>query len=313
MQFSEFMRNSASELVPIALTLIQSLAQGIINNIPTFIATVPQIISNFANIINDNAPSIIATGVSILQSLVTGLISAIPVLIANIPQIIKAFVAVVKAFGWVSLGKTIIKGLASGIRAAGSLIKSAVTKPITAARAAIIAGFSAAKQKAVDYMTKLKDGVKQKINAAKDAVKKVVDKIKSFFPVSVGKIFSGWIPKIKLFTKKSGDSASTSSSVSHTKFAKAMSQPYLFTKPTIFNQDIAGEAGDEVLYGRTALMSDIKKAVGTGKIDAERLGAIIGGVVGEIVGERIADELEGMTVVLDKRQFGKMARKAVGV
>ena len=313
LQFSEFMRNSASELVPIALTLIQSLAQGIINNIPTFIATVPQIISNFANIINDNAPSIIATGVSILQSLVTGLISAIPVLIANIPQIIKAFVAVVKAFGWVSLGKTIIKGLASGIRAAGSLIKSAVTKPITAARAAIIAGFSAAKQKAVDYMTKLKDGVKQKINAAKDAVKKVVDKIKSFFPVSVGKIFSGWIPKIKLFTKKSGDSASTSSSVSHTKFAKAMSQPYLFTKPTIFNQDIAGEAGDEVLYGRTALMSDIKKAVGTGKIDAERLGAIIGGVVGEIVGERIADELEGMTVVLDKRQFGKMARKAVGV
>ena len=261
LQFSSFLRNSASQLIPVALTLIQSLAQGIINNIPTFIATVPQIISNFANIINDNAPSIIATGVSILQSLVTGLISAIPVLIANIPQILKAFVDVVKAFGWLSLGKTVIKGLAAGMRAAGSLIKSAVTKPITAARAAIVAGFSAAKQKAVDYMTKLKDGVKEKIDAAKEAVKKVVDKIKGFFPVSIGKVFKGWIPKISLKTNKSGDSASTSSSVSKTHFAKAVNQPYLFTRPTVFNQDIAGETADEMLYGKSALMADIRKAV----------------------------------------------------
>ena len=258
LQFSQFLRNSASQLIPVALTLIQSLAQGIINNIPTFIETVPQIISNFANIINDNAPSIIATGVSILQSLVTGLISAIPVLIANIPQILKAFVDVVKAFGWLSLGKTIIKGIASGLRAAGSLIKSAITRPISAARAAIVAGFSAAKQKAVDYMTKLKDGVKEKIDAAKEAVEKVVNKIKGFFPVSVGKIFKGWIPKISLKTKKSGDSASTSSSVGRTNFAKAMNQPYMFKNPTEF---YAGEAGDEFLYGKAALLGDIRQAV----------------------------------------------------
>ena len=258
LQFSKFLRNSASQLIPVALTLIQNLAQGIINNIPTFIATVPQIISNFANIINDNAPSIIATGVSILQSLVTGLISAIPVLIANIPQILKAFVDVVKAFGWLSLGKTIIKGLAAGLRAAGSLIKSAVTKPISAAKAAILAGFSAAKDKAAEYMQALKDKVSEKITAAKDKVKEIVDKIKGFFPVSVGKIFKGWVPKIKLFTKKSGDTASTSSSVSRDNFAKAMNQPYMFKNPTEF---YAGEAGDEFLYGKAALLGDIRQAV----------------------------------------------------
>ena len=257
-KFSEFMRNSASQLIPVALTLVKNLAQGIINNIPTFIETVPQIISNFANIINDNAPSIIATGVSILQSLVKGLISAIPVLIANIPQILKAFVAVVKAFGWVSLGKTIIKGLAAGIRAAGLLIKSAVTKPISAAKAAILAGFSAAKDKAAEYMQALKDKVSEKITAAKDKVKEIVDKIKGFFPVSVGKIFKGWIPKIKLFTKKSGDTASTSSSVGRDNFAKAMNQPYMFKNPTEF---YAGEAGDEFLYGKAALLGDIRQAI----------------------------------------------------
>lgn len=258
LQFSEFLRNSASQLIPIALTLIQNLAQGIINNIPTFIATIPQIISNFANVINDNAPTVIATGVSILQSLVVGLISAIPVLIANIPQILKAFVDVVKAFGWLSLGKTIIKGLAAGMRAAGSLIKSAVTKPISAAKAAIVAGFSAAKDKAAKYMQALKDKVSEKITAAKDKVKEIVDKIKGFFPVSVGKIFKGWVPKIKLFTKKSGDSASTSSSVSRENFAKAMNQPYMFKNPTEF---YAGEAGDEFLYGKSALLGDIRQAI----------------------------------------------------
>ena len=259
LKFSEFLRNSASQLIPIALTLIQNLAQGIINNIPTFIATIPQIISNFANVINDNAPTVIATGVSILKSLVSGLISAIPVLIANIPQILKAFVDVVKAFGWLSLGKTIIKGLAAGLRAAGSLIKSAVTKPVSAAKAAILAGFSAAKDKAAEYMQALKDKVSEKITAAKDKVKEIVDKIKDYFTVSVGKVFKGWIPKIKLFAKKkSDDKAETSSSVGRTEFAKAMNQPYMFKNPTEF---YAGEAGDEFLYGKAALLGDIRQAI----------------------------------------------------
>ena len=42
------------------------------------------------------------------------------------------------------------------------------------------------------------------------------------------------------------------------KFAKANYQPYMFTNPSFF---MAGEAGDEMLYGRTALMSDITDSV----------------------------------------------------
>jgi hypothetical protein len=110
-------------------------------------------------------------------------------------------------------------------------------------------------------MQALKDGVKKKIDSAADAVKRVVNKIKNFFPVSVGKIFSGWIPKISLKANKKGDSATTTSSVSHTRFAKAANQPYLFTRPTVFNQEIAGETTDEMLYGKSALMQDIKTAV----------------------------------------------------
>lgn len=50
-------------------------------------------------------------------------------------------------------------------------------------------------------------------------------------------------------------------------YAKAMDEPYLFTKPTLFNVNPlggvkgAGEAGDEMIYGRNNLMNDISESV----------------------------------------------------
>lgn len=177
-----------------------------------------------------------------------------PILAAAIKLITPLIVAWGKVFGKVV--KTIFSAMTK--------IVSAFRKPINAAKSVkttIANAFSEAKEKAVESMQKLKDGVEKKITAAKDKVKDVVDKIKGFFPFSVGKIFSGWIPKISLKTKKEGDKASTSSSVGKTKFAKAVNQPYLFTRPTVFNQDIAGETADEMLYGKSALMADIRQAV----------------------------------------------------
>ena len=40
-----------------------------------------------------------------------------------------------------------------------------------------------------------------------------------------------------------------------------MESPYLFSDATLFG---AGERGDEILYGRDALMNDIREAVGIG-------------------------------------------------
>lgn len=223
--------------------------------------TIGNIISALVQFVTTNAPMMIQAALSLALALAQGLVQAIPTIIESIPKIISGIVETLTSFNWVAVGKTVLSLLASGLRAAGGLLKSAVTKPISSVKTAISNGFKAAKEKAVSYMQALKDGVKKKIDSAKDAVKKVVDKIKKFFPVSVGKVFSGWIPKISLKANKKGDSASTSSSVKHTKFAKAVNQPYLFTRPTVFNQDIAGETTDEMLYGKSALMQDIKTAV----------------------------------------------------
>lgn len=252
------------ELISAGGQLLGKLLEGLQKAVSGAGGTIGNIISALVQFVTTNAPMMIQAALSLALALAQGLVQAIPTIIESIPKIISGIVQAFTSFNWSGLGKTVLSLIANGLRAVGGLLKSAVTKPISAVKTAISSGFKAAKEKAVSYMQALKDGVKKKIDAAKDAVKKVVDKIKNFFPVKVGKIFSGWIPKIKLSTKKSGDSASTSSSVSHTKFAKAVNQPYLFTRPTVFNQDIAGETADEMLYGKKSLMDDITEAMQKG-------------------------------------------------
>jgi len=257
--FSGKFREGAGKFVDLGLQLIKSIADGIIKNIPTFIQTVPTIVTNFAGVVNDNLPKIIATGVSILKSLVVGIIKAIPVLIANIPKIIKAIVEVFTAFGWGKIGMMAMRGIAKGLKAAGSALKSAVTSPVNSVKSTISSGFTAAKDKAVQIFQAMKDGIKKKIDSIRDTIKTWISKIKGMFPFNVGKIFGGSLklPSIKV-NKKGDGSASTSSSTSTRHFAKAMSTPYVFKRPTNF---MAGEAGDEVLFGRKALMNDISNAV----------------------------------------------------
>jgi len=258
------LRSKASDFIDVGLNLIKNIAKGIIDNIPTFIETVPTIIENFAGIINDNAPKIIATGVSILKALASGIIKAIPVLISNIPKIIKAAVAAFKAFNWANVGRLALRGIANGLKAAGGLLKSAVTKPINAAKSFMIAGFAAAKEKIVSTFSGIKDAVKSKLDAAKDAVKGIVDKIKGFFPLHIGRIFSGLsLPHFSVSGGKApfgigGKGSLPSFSVSW--YKKAMENPYMFTDATLFG---AGEAGDEIMYGKKNLMNDITEAVGT--------------------------------------------------
>ena len=255
-------RAGLGSFVDLGLKLIQSIATGIISNIPTFIETVPTIIENFAGVVNDNAPKILNTGVSIIKALAMGIVKAVPLLVANMPKIIKAIVALVKAFNWVNLGKVVVKGISKGLSAAGGAMKSAVNKGVKGVKDAVSSGFTAAKTKALHLIEGLKTGVKTKIDAAKEAVKSAVEKIKGFFPLSIGRVFSGL--KLPHFSVSGGQAPfgiGGKGSMPHFSvswYKKAMETPYLFTGPTLFG---AGEAGDEMLYGRKALMNDISEAI----------------------------------------------------
>lgn len=287
-QFTESLRSNAGKLINAGLTLIQNIAQGLINSIPVLIAYVPTIITNLAGIINDNAPKILATGVTIITNLAIGLVRAIPLLIANLPKIIAAIVSVFTAFNWLSLGKNIVTGIIKGIKNLPSLLKSTAKNAVNGFKGAFRGNgiLSAVK----GAFTKIPSAVKSIFAKAVSFVKTLPGRFKSALK------FSWSLPHLNLpHLSVSGGKApfgiggkGSLPSFHISWYKKAMESPYVFSDATLFG---AGEAGDEMLYGRSRLMSDIKEATQGTKNDVIINVTVNGADNPEEWGRRMANEL----------------------
>ena len=287
-QFTESLRSNAGKLINAGLTLIQNIAQGLINSIPVLIAYVPTIITNLAGIINDNAPKILATGVTIITNLAIGLVRAIPLLIANLPKIITAIVSVFTAFNWFSLGKNIVTGIIKGVKNLPSLLKGAGKNAVNGFKGAFKGNgiLSAVK----GAFTKIPSAVKSIFTKAVSLVKSFPGRFKSALK------FSWSLPHLNLpHLSVSGGKApfgiggkGSMPSFHISWYKKAMESPYVFSDATLFG---AGEAGDEMLYGRSRLMNDIKEATQGTKNDVTINVTVNGADNPEEWGRRMASEL----------------------
>ena len=168
---------------------------------------------------------------------------------------------------------------------AWNAIKNAITKVTSAIKTKVLSNFNTLKSTVTSVFNSIKsvassawNGIKtaitSPITAAKNTIKTILNKIKGFFPLSLGKIFSNLkIPHIKISGGKAPfgiGGLGTKPSISVSWYKKAMGNPYLFSNATLFG---AGEAGDEMLYGRNALLNDIASATGGSEVVA-RLTAI---------------------------------------
>ncbi len=287
-QFTESLRSNAGKLINAGLALIQNIAQGLINSIPVLIAYVPTIITNLAGIINDNAPKILATGVTIITNLAIGLVRAIPLLIANLPKIITAIVSIFTAFNWFSLGKNIVTGIIKGVKNLPSLLKTAAKNAVNGFKGAFRGNgiLSAVK----GAFTKIPSAVKSIFTKAVSLVKSFPGRFKSALK------FSWSLPHLNLpHLSVSGGKApfgiggkGSLPSFHISWYKKAMESPYVFSDATLFG---AGEAGDEMLYGRSRLMSDIREATQGTKNDVTINVTVNGADNPEEWGRRMASEL----------------------
>lgn len=287
-QFTESLRGNAGKLINAGLTLIQNIAQGLINSIPVLIAYVPTIITNLAGIINDNAPKILAIGITIITNLAIGLVRAIPLLIANLPKIITAIVSVFTAFNWFSLGKNIVTGIIKGVKNLPSLLKTAAKNAVNGFKGAFKGNgiLSAVK----GAFTKIPSAVKSIFTKAVSLVKSFPGRFKSALK------FSWSLPHLNLpHLSVSGGKApfgiggkGSLPSFHISWYKKAMESPYVFSDATLFG---AGEAGDEMLYGRSRLMSDIREATQGTKNDVTINVTVNGADNPEEWGRRMASEL----------------------
>ena len=111
------MLDSVSGILPVALSLIQFIAEAVTTNVPIllqkgyeilqnlingFVEAIPEalpkildFIQGIGDKISEAAPGLIQKGFELLQKLVEGIVTAIPILIAKVPQIITTFANVI--------------------------------------------------------------------------------------------------------------------------------------------------------------------------------------------------------------------------
>lgn len=264
--------------------MIVGLVQGITSNLPAFIDAVANIASKIPDFLKQNQPKIAAEGGKLIGQLAVGLIKNLPKIIVavaklgltiistilkNIPAMLKTGKTLVfnfaKGLGGAALAavksaaKKIVTGLISPISTIGGKIKGYVDKVKS------LMSFSGLASKVRGIWNSVKSAITGPIESAKNTVSRIIKKIKGFFPLGGGKLFSGI--KLPHFTVKggkfpfgvAGKGSLPKWNVSW--YRKAEDTPYLFTKPTAFETRVAGEHNDEIMYGRRNLMNDISEAV----------------------------------------------------
>ena len=262
-----------------------------------------------------------------LIMIIGGLISAIGSIITIAPALGAAFTFLTGPIGIVvaAIAAAIAIGIAlyrnwNTVKAKAiaiwNAIKNAIMKPVNAVKNAVKTNFTTLKStvtsvftsiktKATSIWNSIKSAITSPIETAKNTVKKAINKIKGFFPLSVGKIFSNL--KLPHFNISGGKAPygigglGTKPKISVSWYKKAMENPYLFSNATLFG---AGEAGDEVLYGRNSLMNDIANATGGGEVVA-RLASI----------EQILDYYlpKGQQIVMDSGALIGQVNRGLGM
>ena len=228
-----------------------------------------------------------------LIMIIGGIVSAIGTLITFAPILAGAFgaisapvLAVVAAIAAaIAIGVALYKNwdtikakaldVWNSIKNAVSVVVNNIKSNFNTLKSNLTSLWDGIKSTASSVWNGIKNAITKPIETAKNTVKGIIDKIKGFFPVSIGKLFKGLkLPHFSLswgskdFGKLGSISYPKGFSVSW--YKKAMQQPYMFSNATLFG---AGESGDEMLYGRNSLLNDIATATGGGEVVA-RLAAI---------------------------------------
>lgn len=220
--------------------IIVGLYTGMLQKIPEMAGNATQIVETISTFLQENIPTIGEKGGEIMEAIGQSLVSNLPKIVMSIGKlsltILQALARLIPVL--LKAGANLIGGLARGMGGGAlGLIRSA--------------------------MARIKSALEEPIQNAKDTINGVIEGIKGFFPLSIGNIFSNFnLPHISVSGGSppfgiAGKGSLPSFSVDW--YEKAMEQPYMFNRPSLIG---VGEAGDEMVYGRRALMEDIRQASG---------------------------------------------------
>lgn len=250
---------------------IQAVVQGAAGVIQGVIAFVSALINGDWSGAWNAALGIVSTVNKTIQSVLSAAWKALKSLASSVWQAIKNAITrpIQQAKSGLQEAWSTIKSTASNMwsalkSTASSVwngIKTAISTPISAVKSTLSNAWQGIKSTASGAWNGIKSAITKPLDSAKSTIKGIVDKIKGMFPISIGKWLKN-LPKITLKTiQKTVLGKTITIPTGFEWHAKAMEQPFMFTRATIFG---AGEAGDEILYGREALLNDIREATGGG-------------------------------------------------
>ena len=235
-----FIQEGAPTLIEQGRTLLTNLIEGLITGIPEMANTAAEMIRGFADGFgegSEGAAEFITKAGELMTSFGSAILEAASVLIPAAIEFIWSFFT---ETDWVGLGTSVVQMLIDAFNTmfpkAVEIVKSTVKDIATRL------GFTGLAAKVKRVFDSVKEKIISPINKAKDLVSSAIEKIKGFFPISIGKIFSN--VKLPHFSVSGGEAPwgfMGQGSLPHVSidwYAKGG----IMTRPTLFG---GGEAGAE--------------------------------------------------------------------
>lgn len=249
------------KLIEIGGRLIFAIMQGLAEKLPELATKGAEMIEKLAEGTDGNMEELMMKAADIIGNFVFALMKSAGILLKAVG---KALIKMIATSEWAKQGKWMAQSLAKGIKSAIGKVTEIVKNIVNKVKNFL--SFAGLASKVQGVFNKVKEAATKPIEKAKDLIQKAINFIKNLFPLNIGRIFTNLqLPHISVSGGKAPFGIAGKGSLpkfSVNWHAKAMENPYLFSKPTFFG---AGERGDEMLYGRAALMRDIAAASGGGR------------------------------------------------
>jgi phage-related protein len=317
--------NSSSPIVQAIKTLFITHFE----NIKVYITTVFNVIKTVVSTVMTVIKQIIQTITAAIKGDWSGVWNGIKAIFSTIWDAIKSIVSTVLNAIKTIISNTLntVKGIISNVLNAiksiftsiWDTIKSKVSAVIESVKSIISSGLNTAKSVISGILDSIKSKFGSIFESAKEIVRSAIDKIKGFFN------FSWSLPKIKLpHFSISGKFSLDPPSIPHFSWIgikKAMDNPVMFTKPTIFSMNPAtgrakgaGEAGDELMIGKETMLNMIRQAVAEGQLSDRKTELLLQGILNWLseggLKEMLVDILVNyVSISINDREVARVVRK----
>lgn len=290
---------AAKNIIPAIWNIMKGIPLAIWNNREAIVAKVDALLASVWDAIIAASPTIVEKVREIFVQVINYIVSNGPSIAMKILEICANIIGII-----MSLLSQILAGLIKGATDIGAQVLGAITTKIAEIKNTIVNWASGVISSVRTKFSEIISAITSPFTTAVNRVKGIIDKIKGFFPINIGKILKGIkLPHFKLSwgEKDFGPLGS----IKYPKgfdvewYKKAESQPYMFSGATLFG---AGERNDEILYGRRQLMQDIAAA----SWNAEQ-SAMMGRIIDLL--EYIAES--DKTIRWNNREVGRMVNEVI--